>query len=257
MPKIKNVFFDLGNTILLNSHKHTLVSAVETMAESLAKADPRIDRDTYALMYYQNLTQYYNQRDIDQIETDAHILMKYTLREMNIEDVSNDVLSAGLDAFYEVTEDNWRPDEGYLETIDAIRKAGIQVGLISNAQSKNDVIELLKRYNLLDKFSIIVVSATVGHRKPNQLIFKEALNNLHADPSESVMVGDLLSTDIRGAHEIGMKTIWLNRQSETGLQIITDHQTPDAIASSFSDILPIIFEMNQKETPTNLFPNLI
>lgn len=59
------------------------------------------------------------------------------------------------------------------------------------------------------------VSYAVGHqfsfvsfaRKPFKVGFKKALKKLDSKPSETVMIGDQLMTDVFGGNRIGLKTI--------------------------------------------------
>jgi FMN phosphatase YigB (HAD superfamily) len=52
-------------------------------------------------------------------------------------------------------------------------------------------------------------------------------------PSQILFVGDSLSTDIFGAHEVGMKTAWLNRKKEQA------ELCPDYELGSLEDLLRI------------------
>ncbi len=44
--------------------------------------------------------------------------------------------------------------------------------------------------------------------KPNRWLFEEGLRRLDLAPTEAVMVGDTLATDIRGGHAVGCRTLW-------------------------------------------------
>jgi 4-nitrophenyl phosphatase len=45
--------------------------------------------------------------------------------------------------------------------------------------------------------------------KPNRAVFDEAVRRLNGNPSDTVMVGDRLNTDIAGGHAAGLRTILL------------------------------------------------
>lgn len=57
----------------------------------------------------------------------------------------------------------------------------------------------------------LVVSEEVGAAKPEPTIFQAALERLHCDATEAVMVGDSWDDDILGAYGVGIRAIWLNR----------------------------------------------
>ena len=59
-------------------------------------------------------------------------------------------------------------------------------------------------------FENVVISEVVGFNKPDKAIFNHALTLANAGISESIMFGDSLEADIRGAQDYGMKAIYFN-----------------------------------------------
>ena len=59
-------------------------------------------------------------------------------------------------------------------------------------------------------FPHVVMSETIGYRKPDLQIFEYAMGLLGAKPHSSVMIGDNPKTDVRGAEAAGMKAIFYN-----------------------------------------------
>ena len=59
-------------------------------------------------------------------------------------------------------------------------------------------------------FENVVISEVVGFNKPDKAIFSHALTLANAGISESIMIGDSLEADIRGAQDYGMKAIYFN-----------------------------------------------
>lgn len=70
-------------------------------------------------------------------------------------------------------------------------------------------------------FDEIVISEEVGVSKPNPQIFEIAFQHMkQADKTRALMVGDSLSSDIRGGINFGIDTCWLNKnkaKNSTGL----------------------------------------
>lgn len=64
---------------------------------------------------------------------------------------------------------------------------------------------------LVPYFDEIVISGQFGEGKPSPKLFAFALDRLGIGPEEGVMVGDKLTTDIKGANGIGMTSVWINR----------------------------------------------
>jgi putative hydrolase of the HAD superfamily len=68
----------------------------------------------------------------------------------------------------------------------------------------------LKYSNLTNYFNEIVTSEKAGCLKPNKEIFEFALNIAKANIKESIMIGDNIEADIRGAMNAGFDTIFVN-----------------------------------------------
>lgn len=62
-------------------------------------------------------------------------------------------------------------------------------------------------------FQSIVVSGEVGIGKPHPAPMQRALQQLGCDPANAAMVGDNLTTDIAGARNTGVYSVWLNRDN--------------------------------------------
>lgn len=70
-------------------------------------------------------------------------------------------------------------------------------------------------------FTNVIISEVVGFNKPDRAIFDYALNIADAGVSESIMIGDSIEADIRGAQDYGMKAIYFNpegRQKPTDVE---------------------------------------
>ncbi len=59
-------------------------------------------------------------------------------------------------------------------------------------------------------FRTIFISEIIGFNKPDKAIFEHALSTTEAKVSESLMIGDSVEADIRGAQAFGMKAIYFN-----------------------------------------------
>jgi putative hydrolase of the HAD superfamily len=86
-----------------------------------------------------------------------------------------------------------------------------RLGVVSNSTSEAAVRRILDRVGLLDYFERVVSSGTEGVAKPNAEIFRRAVQRLGVAPAEALFVGDLPTTDARGAAEAGLRSVWLNR----------------------------------------------
>lgn len=63
---------------------------------------------------------------------------------------------------------------------------------------------------LTSYFRNVVTSARAGHKKPAKEIFDFALAETGFQPHEAIMIGDNLITDIGGAHNASVDTVFFN-----------------------------------------------
>jgi len=84
-----------------------------------------------------------------------------------------------------------------------------QLHIISNG-FKETTLTKMHLSGLNPYFTQVIISEDVGVNKPNKLIFEHALDKASAIKQESIMIGDSLEADIRGAQDFGMKAIFFN-----------------------------------------------
>ena len=92
-------------------------------------------------------------------------------------------------------------------TLNALRKAGFKLGLITNGRVliQGRKIDGLGIRHLLD---VVVISESAGVRKPDPRIFADALTRLGVVPSAAAYVGDNPDVDVLGAKRSGLFAIW-------------------------------------------------
>lgn len=91
--------------------------------------------------------------------------------------------------------------------------------------------------SLKDMFEAIITSEETGFQKPQSQIFEYALNKLNiTDPSQVLMIGDSLTSDIQGGNNFGIDTCWFNPKRKTNQ---TDIQ-PTYEINSWAQLLEIV-----------------
>jgi putative hydrolase of the HAD superfamily len=117
--------------------------------------------------------------------------------------------------------------------VDDARRRG-RVGLITNGVS---VIQRgkLKATGLEGQFDPVLVSGEVGAGKPDEAIFRRAMELTGSVPADCVMVGDSRERDIAGARAVGWHTVWLNRYGKAASDIV-----PEVTVSSLLDLPAVL-----------------
>ena len=115
----------------------------------------------------------------------------------------------------------------YPETKDVLKelraRRGLKLGLISNGYEE-DIHFFLERASIeKTTFDTIVGVDTVQCNKPHPDIFKYALRKLKVRPEEAMFVGDDVELDYKGAENVGMYALLIDRsekQKQSGLRTI-------------------------------------
>lgn len=116
--------------------------------------------------------------------------------------------------------------EGAIEVLDYLQQR-YRLHIITNGFKEVQHLKL-KRSRIDKFFKTITTSEEVGVKKPNPLIFQEALNRAVVTSDKTLMIGDSLEADVEGANKAGMKTIFFNHRNEQrGPSDIVIKQLPD------------------------------
>lgn len=118
---------------------------------------------------------------------------------------------------YFATAEPWFIYPDVVPALEAWRRIGIQLGILSNFDSRlNFVLEAL---GLDEFFTSVTISTEVGAAKPDKQIFMSALQKHHCQPQEAWHIGDSFQEDYQGAKAAGLRAILLER---TGPIAITE-----------------------------------
>ena len=101
------------------------------------------------------------------------------------------------------------PMPGQGELLDWLR-GRYRLAVVSNFDYTPTVRRILTESGILGRFETVVVSDTVGWRKPRPDIFQRALTEMGVAAGECLFVGDRPDIDVAGAKGMGMAAAWLN-----------------------------------------------
>lgn len=234
---IKAVMFDLDDTLLWD--ERSVQEAFEATCEEAVKANPQIDakqlhesvrkeaRELYGTYPTYPFTQmiginpfealwgnfrHGEQQEFRQLQNlvPGYRTEAWTraLRAVGVEDAA---LGERLGHMFSAERRNRA--YVYEETFQILKelKGHVKLLLLTNGcpdlqQEKIDGVP-----DLIPYFDHIVISGTFGEGKPAASIFHHALSKLEIQPEEALMVGDKLTTDIKGSLGVGIHSVWVNR----------------------------------------------
>jgi putative hydrolase of the HAD superfamily len=122
------------------------------------------------------------------------------------------------------------------QTLLSLRKSGARLGIVTNGETHLQLRSILALGldRLVDTY---LISESEGCRKPDAEIFSRAAERLRVGPQDCAFVGDTPQTDMIGARQVGMRTIWfpngLTWPNAFGWQ-------PDAEISQLSELPPVL-----------------
>ncbi|RNF40243.1 HAD family hydrolase [Planococcus salinus] len=93
-------------------------------------------------------------------------------------------------------------------------KENYQLLLLTNGSPGLQHTKLTITPEISPYFDHIVISGDFGKGKPDPGIFKHALAKFDLEAEEVLMVGDNLLTDIIGAENAGIRSVWVNREQK-------------------------------------------
>jgi putative hydrolase of the HAD superfamily len=84
-----------------------------------------------------------------------------------------------------------------------------ELHIISNGFKESTEYKV-KNNKLTPYFKNVIISEVIGINKPDKAIFQYAVDKANTTATESLMIGDSLEADVRGALNFGMDAIYFN-----------------------------------------------
>lgn len=121
-----------------------------------------------------------------------------------------------------------------IETLEELCRRGVRLALLTNGDSEGQNYKIVK-FNLSSYFERIFIEGEIGFGKPDQRVYRLALESMKLAPQEVWMVGDNLEWDVAGPQELGIYGIW-NDHRKKGLPDSCE-VVPDRIIHNISELL--------------------
>jgi putative hydrolase of the HAD superfamily len=220
--RIKDVFFDLDHTLWdfdSNSaltFKHIFSGHFpEINLLAFNNTYPKINQDYWKL--YQN-----DQITHDELKTNrlkkTFELINHPITTVEIEFISTE--------YIKLLSENTLLLHGAIETLDYL-KPNYNLHIITNGFA--DVQQKKIQNSNLEQYFITVTNADMaGAKKPHAKIYEYALAKACAKKESSLMIGDCLDADVKGAINAGLQAIFFNESKQKlKSDIISIHQLTD------------------------------
>lgn len=202
--KIDHVFFDLDHT-LWDFEKNSAL-AIETIFN---KHGINVDLQLFLFHYVPINIKYWEWYRVDKI-TQLELRLgrlKDTFELLNFE-IDDDKIIFLSEEYIEYLPKFNHLFDGAIEILDYL-KPKYNLHIITNGfQEIQD--NKLKNSNIDHYFTTITNSEMAGVKKPNPKIYDYAITEAKASKSNSIMIGDCIDADVKGALNFGMQAILFN-----------------------------------------------
>ena len=236
--RFRAVLFDLFDTlILLEKDEAFYVPSLRKLHEFLVKNGVNVSFEDFRRVYFEVRDRLYAETEKSLEEPHFNVRISRTLKGLNYDfDVSSPIVIGATEAFSDEFTRYVRLDGDALDVLRKLR-GKYKLGLVSNFAIPECALKLLDKFGLKEFFDVILVSGAVNKRKPSPEIFEKALKALDVDSSRAVFVGDMVGLDVKGAKNVGMKAVLIERRP---LRRVLDVK-PDRVIKSLRELL-LVFE---------------
>ena len=204
MEHIEHVFFDLDHT-LWDFEKNSDLTFNKVFNINNIEVDINSFLEVYRPINF-NYWKLYREEKVTKSEL-RYGRLKNTFDAINYS-ISDDLIDIIAIQYIDYLADFNHLFEGTFEILEYLKKK-YKLHIITNGfeeiQNKKMINSKIEHY-----FDKIITSESVGVKKPNPRVFTHALNIANAEKHNSIMIGDNVEADIKGALNIGMHAIHCN-----------------------------------------------
>jgi putative hydrolase of the HAD superfamily len=239
---VEAVLFDWGDTLMRFAYDPELVEAGQRAGLAALDLGETLTVERIAAHFREQYEPFFwVPGTVEELEYPG--LVRQLLADFDIE-ISDDELTRYLEAEHAAWDPARQLAAHTHALLEALRERGLKLGLVSNAFDPGWLLHRdLEQMGLAERLDFSVFSSEVGKRKPHPVIFERALDELDVRPEDAVFVGDRLYEDVRGASELGMKTVqalWFRADEHP------EGGEPDFLAFTQMDVLNYVDRLRRE-----------
>ena len=207
LPHITDVFFDLDHT-LWDFDKNSELTFEEIFNRNHPEIETKefiekyipINQECWRLYQYDKIT--HEELRYNRLKNSFDAI-NYSISDQEIDKISED--------YIQFLPDNNHLFDGTIEVLDYL-KSKYNLHIITNGFAE---VQFKKMNNskITPYFLTVTNSEMAGVKKPNPIIFDYALDLAKAKKENSIMIGDSLEADVKGALDAGLDAIFFNENN--------------------------------------------
>ena len=136
---------------------------------------------------------------------------------------------------------------GAAELLRELRRRGYRLALVADGRP-GTYTNVLGQHGVLDLFEVLAISEQVGVEKPDARMFVAALDQMgiaRSDYGRTVMVGNNLARDIKGANLVGMLSVWIDWATRRSKVPADSKEVPAYTIKLPLDLLAIVDQLER------------
>lgn len=239
---VRGVIFDLGGTLMyLDGEWEEVHARNEANLLAFLQAEGlELEDRTFCQEFRRRRQKAYEIARATRVEYPVQRTLQETLAQLGYPDLDERLLAEAVKALFQYEETRWIAFPDALPTLEALRREGYRLGLVSNASDDALIQRLIRRLGFEPYLHPALNSAEVGIRKPDPRIFQLVLEEWGLEPREVVMVGDTLEADILGAQLAGLGAILALMDENPANGELRDRIIPDATIETLTQLPPLL-----------------
>jgi putative hydrolase of the HAD superfamily len=213
--KYDHIFFDLDHTLWdFDTNSRQALCEIFEVIEWGGSIRP--DANEFVTVYQRINEECWDQYRKGLLDKDNLRVVRFR-KSLNHFDLDDHALADRLGNMYiQISPRKTNLMNGTMEILDYLKAKSYALHIITNGFSEVQFVKL-DNCGLSPYFTQIVTSEEVGQKKPHPDVFEYALQKADAPRNRSLMIGDDIHVDVKGALDIGMDQVYYNPlQKETG-----------------------------------------
>jgi putative hydrolase of the HAD superfamily len=211
---LKAIFFDLDGTLAEDGD--SIQEALEGACRIVENCWPELNRVDLAAVYRQISDTAWGDYDryLRHLPTPEAMLAavwQQTLAHWNLHD--SEIEDEAAHVYWRHRLHTCRPYPDALPVLQFLADR-IPLSVLTNGAPAMQRAKL-DATGLAPFFHRVFVGGEFARGKPDRAIFRAALAAAGCRPDQAIHIGDSLTHDIRGAHTVGIRGVWINRKNVT------------------------------------------
>lgn len=235
----KNYIFDVYGTLIDIRTNEEKTYLWDKMVEMFGFYGASYERIELKKKYFQYIREIETEmkKEEEHPEPDLSRVFRRLFEEKGVS-ANDEMIGFFMRMFRSISTKFIRLYDGVIELLEELKIKKKKIYILSNAQTEFTRPEI--GYLGIEKyFDGILISSEEKCKKPGKSFYNAIIERYHLDPKESIMIGNDSISDIEGAYNVGMDSLYIH--TEISPECVEDlRSTYTIMDGDFRKIMPLI-----------------